>query len=81
MTRVFVTVVLLLAAGVTAVCIHYATFSKESGLPMLTAATDIVSPSLGVSYYEPRILLFEKASNPAYPAMPSINRLDYVYAK
>jgi hypothetical protein len=81
MIKPFFIGVLLLVSGVVAAGVHYMTSPRQEIPSMISAATGMVSPSLSVAYYEPRILLLEKASNPAYPAMPSINRLDYVYAK
>ncbi len=39
------------------------------------------SPALSVAYYEPRVLFFEEAENPAYPQMQAINKMDFVYEK
>ena len=63
---------------------HYITYDRESGREMLqkiTALTQISSASLSVAWYEPRIRLYEDASNPAYPQMQPIDRMDFVYAK
>jgi hypothetical protein len=47
----------------------------------IVECTNIVSPSLSVAYYEPRILFSEEAVNPAYPQMQTINKMDLIYAK
>jgi len=47
----------------------------------IVQCSKIASPSLSVAYYEPRILFFEAAVNPAYPQMQTINKMDLVYAK
>ena len=47
---------------------------------IITRLTNISAPSLSVSYYEPRVLYSEQASNPAYPQMQSIDRMDFIYA-
>ena len=73
--------VLLLAGFVV---IHYLTHNGISSKEMLssvTKVTNISSPSLSVAYYEPRVLIFEEAVNPAYPQMYTIDKMDFVYAE
>lgn len=73
---------LTLLAGVAAA--HYWFYDRAAPLKRMeqtTALTQIVSPALGVTYAEPRLLLYEAPSNPAYPQMPPINRMDFVYAE
>jgi len=43
--------------------------------------TKISSPSLSVAFYEPRVLFYENAQNPAYPQMQAIDKMDVVYEK
>ena len=73
-------VVLMVLVGV--VVWHYRHYKREpieGALQQITRLTQFVSPALGVSYYEPRVLLYEKTSNPAYPQMQQLNRMDFVY--
>ena len=71
---------ILLLAGF--VIIHYVTnngISSQEMLSSVTKVTKLSSPSLSIAYYEPRILFYEEALNPAYPQMQTINKMDLVY--
>jgi len=48
-------------------------------LSSVTKVTKFSSRSLSVAYYEPRVLFYEEALNPAYPQMQTINKMDLVY--
>ena len=76
---ILVSIVLLLAGFVF---VHYLThngmYSKEM-LSSIAKVTKLSSPSLSVAYYEPRVLFYDEASNPAYPQMQAINKMDLVY--
>ena len=64
------------------VLVHYATHSglaSQALVSSLTKVTNVTSPSLSVAYYEPRVLFYEEASNPAYPQMQTMNKMDLVY--
>ena len=64
------------------VLVHYVTHNGISTQAMLSSVTKVIklsSPSLSVAYYEPRVLLYEKALNPAYPQMQTMNKMDLVY--
>ncbi len=54
--------------------------SSMSSLESIVTITNFSSPSLSVSYYEPRVLLHENMLNPAYPQMQTINKMDFIYA-
>ena len=76
---ILVSIVLLLAGFVF---IHYFTYNGSSSkktLGSITKITEISSPSLSVAFYEPRVLFYEEALNPAYPQMQRINKMDLVY--
>lgn len=78
---ILVSMVLLLAGFVL---VHYLTYSGTSSKEMLSSVakvTKLSSPSLSVAYYEPRVLFYDEVSNPAYPQMQTINKMDLVYAK
>ena len=60
---------------------YYDRTTPQTRLDEVVALTQIVSPALSVSFYEPRVFLYENASNPAYPQMQPINRMDFVYAE
>ena len=71
---------ILLLAGF--VFVHYVThkgISVQAMLSSVTKVTKLSSPSLSVAYYEPRILFYEEALNPAYPQMQTMNKMDLVY--
>lgn len=57
---------------------HHRSVNTIAGIVKLTG---LVSPSLSVAYYEPRVLFFEEAVNPAYPQMQPINKMDLVYGR
>jgi len=59
---------------------HHGTKQKEM-LNNVAKVTAFSSPSLSAAYYEPRVLFFEDAANPAYPQMQTINKMDLVYAQ
>ena len=83
MVRAFYVLVALLLSSVLAVASHYLFFDREhveSRLLAVANLSKIVSPSLAVTYYEPRVLAVESASNPAYPEMQTINKQDFIYA-
>lgn len=70
-------------AGAGGVSLHYASYDRESKLDRInaiTSMTDISSPALSTSFYEPRFLN-ERVTHPAYPQMPTINKMGFVYAK
>ena len=54
--------------------------SKEI-LASVVKVTNFSSPSLSTAYYEPRVLFYNDAQNPAYPQMQTINKMDLLYAK
>jgi len=63
---------------------HYSSYDRVAFLTenqKIAALTHFAAPSLSVAYYAPRILFREDVSNPAYPQMPEINRMDFVYEK
>ena len=62
--------------------VHYVTHNGISSQEMLGSVakvTKLSSPSLSVAYYEPRVLFYEDALNPAYPQMQTMNKMDLVY--
>lgn len=84
MIKLFFILVSLLMLMVGIAFIHYAGTSSQASqqdLERISTVTQIVSPSLSVAYYEPRVLFVEKGSNPAYPQMQPIDKMDFVYAK
>jgi len=84
MIKPFFALVMLLALSVGLVTVHYLHFDRKTpkeALQKISAITNFSSPALSASYYEPRILFYETASNPAYPQMQALNRMDFVYGK
>ena len=79
------TITLLLLAGISGVLLwHYMSVDRQSYSSLfdqITVSTAFSSPVLSVKYYEPRVLFTEKAENPAYPQIPPIRSMDYVYEK
>lgn len=59
----------------------YDTQKIKMHLSQITKLTHMLSPSLSVKYYEPRILFYEVAMQPSYPEMPVIDKMDFVYEK
>ncbi len=83
MVKAFFVLVTLLVVLLGGIFLHYTlhddmTMKSNENIVKLTK---IASPSLSVAYYEPRILFFEAAVNPAYPQMQTIDKTDLVYAK
>ena len=63
---------------------HYMMYDRKPEkqiLQKISRLTQIPSASLSVSWYEPRIRLYEEAVNPAYPQMQPIDRMGFVYAE
>jgi len=84
MIKPFFALVTLLMISVCMVLGHYMSYDHDilqKTLQNVSRVTSIASPSLSVTYYEPRILFYEKAVNPAYPQMLPIDKMDVVYAK
>jgi len=78
----FFTLVLFLVLLVTVVAAHYVThdgIKQNSDLSTIVTITKLSSPSFGVAYYEPRVYLYDDESNPAYPQMQTMNKMDLVY--
>ena len=66
------------------VMVHYISYERLVPLKKLESIVEmsnIVSPSLSVAYYEPRILFTQRASNPAYPQMAPLNKMEFIYAQ
>ncbi len=72
---------ILLLTGFTFV--HYLMHSNISSesLGRIVKITDFSSPSLSVAYYEPRVFLYDENSNPAYPQMQTMNKMDLIYGQ
>ncbi|SFV63520.1 hypothetical protein MNB_SV-10-1027 [hydrothermal vent metagenome] len=84
MIKPFFVLVMLLVLSVGLVAVHYLQYDRKTPqevLQEISAITNFSSPALSVSYYEPRILFYETASNPAYPQMQAMNRMDFIYEK
>ncbi|WP_296823957.1 hypothetical protein [Sulfurovum sp.] len=84
MIKPFFVLVSFLLLSVGLVAVHYQQYDRKTPqerVGEISAITHFSSPALSVSYYEPRILFYETASNPAYPQMQPINRMDFVYEK
>lgn len=84
MVKQFITSVLFLVFLAAVVVGHYVTHDsvkQNSSLSTLANVTKFSSPSLSAAYYEPRVLSYEEAHNPAYPQMQAINKMDLIYAK
>ena len=84
MVKQFFTLVLFLVLLLTVLIGHYVTHDgvvQNSSLSTLVNITKLSSPSLSVAYYEPRIFLYDEDSNPAYPQMQTMNKMDLVYAQ
>ena len=79
----FQLLILFMGVSLLVVLVHYSTFDdrEKKQLSAVSSVTKFSSPSLSVAYYEPRILLYDKTVNPAYPQMQTINKMDLVYAE
>ncbi len=84
MIKPFFAVVALLLLSAGLVLSHYFVYdyeTEQTSLQRMGALVHFSSPALSVAYYEPRVLFFEEAENPAYPQMQAINKMDFVYEK
>jgi hypothetical protein len=75
---------LFLGAGVAAMMGHYLSYDAQvqtRALQQVSVLTKVPSASLSVAWYEPRVRLYQKAQNPAYPQLQPIDRMDFVYAE
>ena len=84
MIKPFFAWVTVLVLSVGLVVGHYLQYDRkipQETLQEISAVTHFSSPALSVSYYEPRILFYETASNPAYPQMQALNRMNFIYEK
>lgn len=84
MIREFYILVSMVLFLVGFVAVHYLTHNNISSNEILCSVskiTNISSPSLSVTFYEPRILFFDEAVNPAYPQMDAIDKMDFIYDK
>ena len=84
MIKQFFTLGLFLVFLVTVVAVHYMTHDgakQNSDLSTIVTITRLSSPSFSVAYYEPRVFFYDEESNPAYPQMQTINKMDLVYEK
>ena len=76
---VLVSLLVVLTGGIS---IHYLVYNNDAQKELLASVvkiTEISSHSLSVAYYEPRVFLYDEVSNPAYPQMQAINKMDLVY--
>jgi hypothetical protein len=78
---IVVSMILLLAGFVLVHYVIHNGISAQAMLSSVTKVTKLSSPSLSVAYYEPRVLFYEEALNPAYPQMQTMNKMDLVYAQ
>ncbi|WP_457606083.1 hypothetical protein [Nitratifractor sp.] len=82
MIRQFTVVMILLAALLASVFVHYLVSDCrgiEEAVARTVAVTGLASPALGVEWYEPRLRRFEPSQNVAYPELMPADRLSYVY--
>ena len=77
---ILVTLLIFMLGGIS---MHYLLYrnSSENTMAGIVKLTGLDAPSLSVAYYEPRILFFEEAVNPAYPQMQPITKMDLVYGR
>lgn len=84
MVREFTILVVLLLVSLAVILSHYLLYERSDRDNKSLAIARVIkhsAPSLSVAYYEPRVLYTEPATNPAYPQMQSIDKMDFVYAK
>lgn len=84
MTKAFFILVSSMLLLITFVSVHYVMHDgskQEETVKHIAKVTKFSTPSFSVAYYEPRVLFYTQASNPAYPQMQTINKMDLVYDK
>jgi len=83
MVQAFFTAAVLLIISIGAMFGHYLykdTQLLQDHIQKITILTKGSTLSFSTAYYEPRIAI-QTSSNPAYPQMQTINRMDFIYAK
>jgi len=78
---ILISIILLLAGFVI---VHYFvndTLTSKDILANIVKVTNLSTPSLSNTYYEPRVLFYDNRANPAYPQMHTIDKMDLIYAK
>ena len=84
MIKQFFILILFLVVLTGVIAAHYSTFDERKHKEMIGRVSSLAklsSPSLSTAYYEPRLLILDKAANPSYPDMPAIDRTDFIYEK
>jgi hypothetical protein len=84
MLKPFAFLALFLLLFITAVMGHFLLYSstmQSKKLLLVVGLTKIASPVLGSAFYAPRELFNVDISNPAYPQMQTINKMDFIYDK
>jgi hypothetical protein len=80
----FILLIFIVLSLFVFVLLHYTTHNSSNSQDILNSIvkiTKISSPSLSVAFYEPRVLFYENAQNPAYPQMQAIDKMDVIYEK
>jgi hypothetical protein len=83
MNRAFTAMALVLLAAIAGTAVHYLRSDRGKAFDALyaiTALTGHSTPSRSCAWYEPRLPSAEPASNPDYPELMPIDRMDFVYA-
>jgi len=84
MLKPFAFLALFLLLLTTAVLTHFSLYNssmQSRKLLSIIGLTKISSPVLSSAFYEPRELFNTDVSNPAYPQMQNINKMDFIYDK
>lgn len=80
LSRIYLTILLVLAVGFVAVVVDGTTSVRTKNLNLVASVTRLPGPSLSVGYFEPRLRLYADYSFTFYPGMQPLNTMDFVYA-
>ena len=72
---------LLLTSAMLSHFLLYNSSMQSKKLLSIVGLTKIASPVLSSAFYAPRELFTIDVSNPAYPQMQTINKMDFIYDK
>jgi len=84
MLRPFAFLALFLLLLITSTLSHYILYNevvKTKKILSIVNLTKLSSPAFSSAFYEPRKLFSSDISNPAYPQMQTINKMDFIYDK
>ncbi len=78
---IMVTTMILLSLVIVLDYLNYDRDGFKESIESISALTTMSSLSMSSSWYEPRLLYMDDRSNPIYPEMSRVDKMEFVYAK